>query len=188
MKFDKSFIRKKFIIKRKKFAFTKKKFPFNLILNLIKKKYKKKNIIIAGYYHANFEVNVIDFLKIVAKKNKISIALPVIHEKNKMTFNLWKLHEPLYINNFGILEPKKNSQQVYPDIILTPLLTFDKNLNRIGYGKGYYDRALKKIKKKKKIISIGVAYSFQEYKNIPINKHDVKLNYIFTEKGILYPR
>jgi len=67
-----------------------------------------------------------------------------------------------------------------------PLVAYDKNLNRIGYGKGYYDRILKKIRKiKKNVIYLGVAYSFQECRSIPVNKHDFKLDYIFTERGII---
>ena len=73
-----------------------------------------------------------------------------------------------------------------PDIVLVPLVAFDNKLNRIGYGKGYYDRKLARLKKyNKKIISIGLAYSFQKYKNIPTNKYDFKLDYIFTEQGII---
>ena len=61
-------------------------------------------------------------------------------------------------------------------------MAFDKDLNRIGYGGGYYDRYLKKIKKEK-LISIGLAYSFQKVKKIPINKFDMKLDFIITEKN-----
>ena len=67
-------------------------------------------------------------------------------------------------------------------ILLVPLLAFDKYLNRIGYGGGYYDRYIKKIKTKKKILTIGLAYSFQKVKEIPVNKYDKKLDYIITEK------
>ena len=69
---------------------------------------------------------------------------------------------------------------------MVPLVAFDNQLNRIGYGKGYYDRSLKKISKNKnKIVTIGIAYSFQRCKKIPVNKHDFKLDYIFTERGII---
>jgi 5-formyltetrahydrofolate cyclo-ligase len=69
---------------------------------------------------------------------------------------------------------------------MVPLVAFDKNLNRIGYGKGYYDRCLKKIRMiKKKTIFLGIGYSFQKCKIIPTNKHDFKLDYIFTERGII---
>ena len=103
-----------------------------------------------------------------------------------MSFKSWIFKEPLYMNNFGILEPKNSKIEMIPDLILVPLVAFDKQLNRIGYGKGYYDRSLKKISKiKKNAISLGIAYSFQKCKKIPINKHDFKLDYIFTEKGII---
>ena len=59
---------------------------------------------------------------------------------------------------------------------------YDKNLNRIGYGGGFYDRYIKKIKKNKKIITIGLAYSFQKVKKIPVNEYDIKLDFIVTEK------
>ena len=69
---------------------------------------------------------------------------------------------------------------------MVPLVAYDNRLNRIGYGKGYYDRSLRKISKiKKNAISLGIAYSFQRCKEIPVNNHDFKLDYIFTEKGII---
>ena len=103
-----------------------------------------------------------------------------------MCFKSWIFKDPLYINNFGILEPKSTNREIIPDLILVPLVAFDNKLNRLGYGKGYYDRVLRKINKiKKKTLSLGIAYSFQKYKSIPINKYDYKLDYIFTEQGII---
>ena len=61
-------------------------------------------------------------------------------------------------------------------------MAFDSNLNRVGYGGGFYDRYIKRIKKNQKIITIGLAYSFQKIKKIPINKYDNKLDFIITEK------
>ena len=80
-----------------------------------------------------------------------------------MNFFKWSTKDPLTINKFGIPEPV-SKKVVYPDIILVPLLAYDKYLNRVGYGGGYYDRYFKKICKIKKIISIGLAYSFQKIK------------------------
>ena len=69
---------------------------------------------------------------------------------------------------------------------MVPLVAFDNKLNRIGYGKGYYDRILQKISRiKKKTISLGIAYSFQKCRAIPVNKYDFKLDYILTERGII---
>ena len=85
-----------------------------------------------------------------------------------------------------MLKQTSSKNNIIPDIVLVPLLAFDNKLNRIGYGKGYYDRALKKINKiKKKAIFIGIAFSFQKSIKVPTNKHDVKLDYIFTERGII---
>ena len=184
MRNDKAVLRKKYIHLRKINYLKKKTFNFHLISNLIRKFFFKKKITIAGYYPSNYEVDVLSFIKLLSKK-KYKIALPVIGAKNSMSFKLWKYQEPLYVNNFGILEPKNNNI-VLPDLILVPLVAFDNKLNRIGYGKGYYDRSLKKIKKiKKNMMSIGMAYSFQECRKIPVNKHDFKLDYIFTEREII---
>jgi len=163
----------------------KKIFNLNLIFKLIKKHFSKKKIIIAGYYPSYYEVDILNFLEKASKKN-FRIVLPVIKSSNAMSFKSWIFKEPLYVNKFGILEPKSSKKKIIPDLIMVPLVAFDNRLNRIGYGKGYYDRSLKKINKiKKNAISLGIAYSFQKCQKIPTNKQDFKLDYIFTEKGII---
>ena len=185
MKNDKPYLRKKFILKRKKKYLSPDKFNFNLIFRLIKKHFNKKKITIAGYYPSNYEVNILKFLDLASKK-KFKTALPVITSSVSMNFRSWIAKDPLYVSKFGTLEPKYIKKEIIPDFILVPLVVFDKELNRIGYGKGYYDRSLQKIKKlKKKVVSLGIAHSFQKYKNIPVNKNDFKLDYIFTERGII---
>ena len=79
----------------------------------------------------------------------------------------------------------KNTKKNYlPDIVLVPLLAFDNNKNRLGYGKGFYDKYLNKLYNlKNEVEAIGVAFSFQKYKKIPSSNFDFKLNDIFTEKG-----
>ena len=99
-----------------------------------------------------------------------------------MDFFDWSIKEPLIVNNYGIPEPTSN-EIVYPNIFLVPLVAYDEKFNRIGYGGGYYDRYFKKIIKTKKIIKIGLAYSFQKVKKIPINDNDMKLDFIITEKN-----
>ena len=185
MNSSKLILRNKFLLKRKKKYLGTKIFNFKPIIKLIKKHFKNKNVTIAGYYPVNYEVNILPFLKFAFKK-KIRIALPVILPLNKMCYKMWTYLEPLSINNFGVLEPQKTNKQVIPDLIMVPLVAYDDHLNRLGYGKGYYDRSLRKIKKiKKNIIFLGIAHSFQKYKKIPINKHDYKLDYILTEQGII---
>ena len=185
MKYDKFFLRNKFLLQRKKKYLTAKRFNFNLIFELIRKHFHKKKIAIAGYYPSNYEVNVLKFLE-KASRNKFKIALPIVQSSTNMAFMSWAINEPLYVSKFGILEPKNSKKSIIPDLILVPLVAFDKDLNRIGYGKGYYDRSLKKIKSiKKNTIALGVAYSFQKASRISVNKHDFKLDYIFTERGII---
>ena len=185
MKYDKTYLRNKSLLKRKKKYSKIKKFNFNLIFGLIRKHFHKEKIIIAGYYPSNYEVNILKFLEEASKKN-FRITLPVIKSANKMTFKSWVFKEPLYVNKFGILEPKDSRKKIIPDLIMVPLVAFDNHLNRIGYGKGYYDISLEKIRKiKKNAISLGIAYSFQKCKKIPVNNNDFRLDYIFTEKGII---
>ena len=185
MRHDKLYLRKKSLIQRKKKHFESKKFNFDIIFKLIRKHFLKKKIIIAGYYPSYYEVNILNFLEKASKKN-FKIVLPVIKSSNIMNFKSWIFKEPLYVNKFGMLEPKNSNRNTIPDLIMVPLVAFDNHLNRIGYGKGYYDRSLRKIDKiKKNAISLGIAYSFQKCQKIPTNKHDFKLDYIFTEKGII---
>ena len=182
MKYDKSYLRKKFLLKRKKNSSLVGKFNFDLLFGIIKKHFLKKKVVIAGYYPSNYEVDIMKFLEKALNKN-FTVALPVIKSSTEMCFKPWVYKEPLYINSFGIPEPHNLKKEIIPDIILVPLVAFDGLLNRIGYGKGYYVRSLTKIRKKNKnMISLGIAYSFQKSKKIPINKFDFKLDYIFTEQ------
>ena len=122
-------------------------------------------------------------LKVIDLENlkKFNFLLPIIERNNAMNFYRWKSNDLLFLNKFGIPEPYR-SKKIIPSVILVPLLAFDKEKNRLGYGKGYYDRFLKK---NKKITTIGVAFSFQRYNKITTSIHDVKLEYILTEKGII---
>ena len=149
MKYDKAYLRNKSLLKRKKKYSNTKKFNFNLIFSLIRKHFHKKKIIIAGYYPSNYEVNILQFLEEASKKNFI-ITLPVIKSLNQLSFKSWVFKDPLYVNKFGMLEPKNSKENIIPDLIMVPLVAFDNHLNRIGYGKGFYDRSFVKIKEIKK--------------------------------------
>lgn len=176
----KSEIRKKILKIRKQEHYRDLSFNFKSILKILKKQ-KIKEKILGGYYPYNYEVSPMEILHDFEKKNYL-ISLPKIKKNFKMDFFNWSTKDPLIINKYGIPEPISN-KIVYPNIFLVPLVAYDERLYRIGYGGGYYDRYLKKIKKIKKIITIGLAYSFQKVKNIPINKNDIKLDFIITEKN-----
>ena len=187
MQVNKLFLRLKFIKRRRKLYSKKIFFSFSKIFFLIKKNFLQKKISIAGYYPSNFEVNILDFLCQANKKN-FKVGLPVIKKDYKIDFKYWIPNEPLYVNRYGILEPKKQNITFKPDIILVPLVTFDRSLNRIGYGKGYYDRALKQLSSNKKILTIGMAFSFQEASIIPTNQYDYNLDCILTNRNLIYKK
>ena len=145
----KGLIRAKYKIKRKKNYFNTKSNFFNPLIKLLKKNKVKKNFI-SIYYPTNHELNILDITNIEFFKNS-AFLLPAIEDDGKMFFYRWKKNDVLYVNRFGILEPKKTTI-IYPDIIFVPILAFDNKKNRLGYGKGFYDKFLNeciKIKKKK---------------------------------------
>ena len=176
-------LRKKFFLLRKKKYYEINKNFFIPFVDLIKSKFKKKKLKLALYCPSSFELNVIKLLELnnIANQN---LLLPIIEENNSMNFFKWKKNEALQVNKYGILEPIRSKKNI-PDIMLVPLLVFDNNKCRLGYGKGFYDRYLNRyLKIFKNILTVGVAFSFQKHHKLPLNDKDVKLNYILTEKGI----
>ncbi len=179
---NKSSIRKRILTLRKR------NISKNLSINPIKifKFFKKKRLkskIIGAYYPFNYELNILDILKSLEKKNYV-LSLPKVAKNNKMDFFQWSFKEPLKINKYGIPETTSN-KKIFPNILLIPLVGFDSQLNRLGYGGGYYDRYLSKVQDNKEIFKIGIGFSFQKVKNLPINKYDKKLDCIITEKKII---
>tara|TARA_Y100001970_G_C14126721_1_gene799361 strand:+ start:500 stop:1036 length:537 start_codon:yes stop_codon:yes gene_type:complete len=177
----KKILRKKLIqIRKKKYLDINSKYISN-IYQFIK---TYRNIkIIGGYIPINYEFDCSNILKYLEEKN-YTTCLPVIRKNFQMDFYKHSFEDPLKVNKLGIPEPINNSNILIPDIIFVPLVGFDNNLNRLGYGGGFYDRYFENNSKLKKIIKIGLAFSFQKIKNLPVNKYDKKLDRIVTEKKI----
>jgi len=172
-------------IRKKKYFELSKKNKIFIVKQIRKLCNKFKINKLALYCPINYELNILsvttDF-----KIKKLQTCLPVIERNNSMTFKEWKMEEPFHINRTGILEPNFRNKKIKPQMILVPLVAYDKFKNRLGYGKGFYDRFFNKFSKKKNILSVGVAFSFQKTNIIPKEKHDKKLDYILTEKSIVY--
>ena len=176
---NKSKIRNKIHKLRKKKFLKSDQINFFSIIKILKKnKLKSKNI--GGYYAYNYEMNIMSILEKFEKLD-YSISLPKINKNSKMNFFQWSTKDPMKVNQYGIPEPVSLKIK-WPDILLVPLLAYDTNLNRIGYGGGFYDRYIARIKRKKNITTIGLAFSFQKVKKITNNRHDMKLDFIITEK------
>ncbi len=179
---NKSKLRSKILKLRKKNEFKKIKIKTENILFFLKKNnIKSRNI--GGYYPCNYEIDDLEILNSLRKK-KFKVSLPIIKNNNQMDFFEWSLKNPFKVNKYGITEPML-SKKSFPEIIFIPLVAFDRQLNRLGYGGGFYDRYIAKINKTKKVIKIGLAFSFQELKKISINKFDKKLDYIITDKEVI---
>ena len=153
----------------------------NAIILEIKSKLKISSIGI--YYPIKSEISPLKLIKI-CKSLSIKICLPVIYKKrNELIFSKFDNEMSLKKNKYGIIEPNKLIQ-IIPDVIFVPMVGFDKNLNRLGYGKGFYDRTISKLRKLKKIFVIGLAYDNQMVRNIPAENHDEKMDIILTDKKI----
>jgi len=177
-------LRKRFLSVRKKRYFEISTSFFNPLTKLIKKKFVNQNINLSCYYPASYEVNVLKLFETSMAQN-FNILLPILVSKKTMYFGKWEKNDVMKINKFGMLEPLKQYKKIDPNIMLIPLLAFDKSNNRLGYGGGFYDRYLNKfLKKNKSILTIGIAFSFQKHHKLPISINDVKLDHILTEKGI----
>lgn len=110
--------------------------------------------------------------------------LPVIQPLgNPLKFCAWMPGEPLVTRTWGIREPTEAAPEVEPDVLLVPLLAFDRRGFRLGYGGGYYDRTLQRLRAMKPLIAIGLAFSEQELASLPCDRHDQRLDWILTPDG-----
>jgi 5-formyltetrahydrofolate cyclo-ligase len=114
-----------------------------------------------------------------------TLAFPRIEAKAApLVFHHWKPGRELKPGTFGIPEPAADWPIAHPEILLVPLLAFDKRGHRLGYGGGYYDRTLEALRSHGKIRAIGIAYAGQEIDSIPDENHDHRLDMVATETGV----
>jgi len=139
---------------------------------------------IAIYYPFDNEASPLEIMNYLHSKNK-EVLLPVIeNESKKLLFAKCDIQSELVKNNFGIFEPRDKEfvdiEEI--DIALIPCVAFNNKLFRLGMGGGFYDRT---FSNKSSTILIGVAYSFQYENESFQEKHDIKMDYVITQKGII---
>ena len=111
----------------------------------------------------------------------IATALPAMRGFGQpLEFRLWRPGEPLAEAKWGIMEPLP-AAEVFPDLVFVPVAGFDRAGNRLGYGAGFYDRTLKRLRQRQRIVAVGVAYAVQEFSAIPAESYDEKLDFILTD-------
>lgn len=138
---------------------------------------------VAGYVPVHGEA---DAIQILARIKPPLVALPCVTKNSKiLTFRQWKTGDALEPGMYEIHAPSENSPEMIPDIVLVPLLAFDKNCYRLGYGGAYYDMTIAKLKKNNpNMRAIGLAYDFQQVGSLPAETHDVQLDCVITENQI----
>ena len=145
----------------------------------------ESNTIIAGYFPILGEVDIKNILYKFSNMGA-TLLLPVI-EKNKMEMNFhnWIISEPLETGPFNTLQPSDDNEVFYPDVVFVPLLAFDYRGYRVGYGKGFYDKIIRRLKEKKDFVAYGIAYDWQEIPLVPKDEFDMPLDGVFTPKRFL---
>lgn len=141
--------------------------------------------VVAGYVPLRSEVDIRPALAALADRG-VRIVLPAVMEDGLV----FRVHEPgaaLVRGAFGVAAPGPDAQTARPDVLLVPLARFDAAGNRIGYGKGHYDRAFAALEREAAVCGIGIAFAVQETETIPAEDHDRPLDLVVTEKGVVRP-
>jgi 5-formyltetrahydrofolate cyclo-ligase len=142
----------------------------------------KPGIIVAGYSPIRSEIDPVALMRALAARGA-RLALPAVMACGKsLAFRAWSPGDRLMLGPLGILEPSPAAAELSPDVMLVPLAAFDRAGHRIGYGAGHYDVTLAHLRKVKVITAIGIAFAVQEIKAVPMQPHDVALDYVLTEK------
>jgi 5-formyltetrahydrofolate cyclo-ligase len=142
----------------------------------------KPGTIVAGYSPIRSEIDPTPLMRALAAQGA-QLALPAITARGKsLLFRAWTPGDRLMLGSLGIPEPSPAAAELVPDIMLVPLAAFDRLGHRIGYGAGHYDVTLAHLRKVKTIVAIGVGFAVQEIKAVPMQPHDVALDYVLTEK------
>jgi 5-formyltetrahydrofolate cyclo-ligase len=144
-----------------------------------------KGIVVSGFMPMKTEINPLPLLKKLAEAGA-TLALPVVAGRGKpLIMRAWRWGEPLATGVWGLREPKPGAPDVDPDILLVPLLAFDRAGHRIGYGAGYYDMTIAGLRARKPITAIGLAFAAQEIATVPATARDERLDLVLTEREVI---
>ena len=146
---------------------------------------RKAPAIVSGFLGIGEEIDLTPLMARLENEG-YRLALPVMEGKGKpLVFRAWSPGDALAETMWGIREPLPEAETVDPDIVLGPLLAFDIQGYRLGYGGGFYDRTLARLRALKPIVSIGIAFDEQRVDAVPHADYDERLDWILTPSGPL---
>jgi 5-formyltetrahydrofolate cyclo-ligase len=141
--------------------------------------------VVSGFMPLKSEINPLPLMQKLAAAG-VLLALPAIAGRGKpLITRAWAFGDPLDRGQWGIREPKPEAAEVDPDILLVPLLAFDRAGHRLGYGAGYYDMTIAQLREVKPICAVGLAYAAQEVARVPRTARDARLDLVLTEREVI---
>jgi 5-formyltetrahydrofolate cyclo-ligase len=144
-----------------------------------------RTTIVAGYWPIGTELDVrhtLSHLDLIG----FGCALPIVVAKGEpLVFRTWTPQTPMERSGLGILAPAATVPEVDPDVLLVPLLAFDRAGYRLGYGAGFYDRTLERLRRSKRVTAIGIGFAGQEMDSVPRDQYDQPLDWLVTENFVL---
>jgi 5-formyltetrahydrofolate cyclo-ligase len=139
----------------------------------------------SGYVAQGSEIDPLPLMRRLAETGA-EPALPAAASRDAaLSFRLWDTRSPLEPDAFGIPAPPLWADVVQPDLVIAPLLAFDRRGGRLGQGAGHYDRTLANLRSLKAVFVLGLAYSGQEVAELPMEPHDQRLDAILTETELI---
>jgi 5-formyltetrahydrofolate cyclo-ligase len=140
---------------------------------------------VSGYSPLKSEISPMPLLRRCADDGA-ALALPVVVGRgHPLIMRGWAFGAPLTSGVWGIRQPPPAAPEVFPDILIVPLLAFDRRGHRVGYGAGYYDMTLARLRAMKEVTAIGIAFAAQEVDKVPTTPRDAPLDFVLTEREII---
>ena len=141
--------------------------------------------IVSGFMPLKSEINPLPLLKKLADAGA-KLALPAIAGRGKpLTMRAYAFGDEFARGQWGIREPKPEQSEVFPDVLIVPLACFDRAGHRIGYGAGYFDMTIHRLRTMKKVVAVGIAFAAQEIAKVPATERDERLDLVLTEKDVI---
>lgn len=143
----------------------------------------KENAVVSLYFPMRDELDT-EPLVAALIEDGATVALPIVAKKKApLIFRAYAPGDDLVSGSYGELVPAQSAPEATPDILVIPLLAFTRNGGRLGYGGGYYDRTLEKLRKSGNPLAVGYAFGAQEVDALPLTPLDQPLDWIVTERG-----